>query len=40
MISLKNVDKYYNKGKENEIHVLNNVSFEFPKNIFLRRLDS
>lgn len=31
MISLKNVDKYYNKGKENEIHVINNISLELPE---------
>ncbi len=29
MISLSNVNKYYNEGKENEIHVLSNISLEF-----------
>jgi len=31
MISLKNLNKYYNKGKSNEIHVINNTSIDFPK---------
>jgi ABC-type lipoprotein export system ATPase subunit/ABC-type antimicrobial peptide transport system permease subunit len=31
MISLKNLNKYYNKGKSNEIHVINNTSLDFPK---------
>lgn len=26
MIEIKKVDKYYNKFKKNEIHVINNVS--------------
>ncbi len=29
MISLKNVDKYFNRHKKNEIHVINNTSLEF-----------
>ena len=29
MIKLNNVDKYFNKGKQNEIHVINNTSLEF-----------
>lgn len=31
MISLRNLNKYYNKGKSNEIHVINNTSLEFPE---------
>ena len=31
MISLKNVHKYFNKGRSNEIHVINNTSIDFPK---------
>ena len=31
MISLKNLNKYYNKGKSNEIHVINNTSLDFPE---------
>lgn len=31
MISLRNLNKYYNKGKSNEIHVINNTSIDFPK---------
>ena len=30
MIKLDHLDKYYNKGKSNEIHVINDVSVEFP----------
>ncbi len=30
MISLKNVEKYFFKGKQNEIHVINNTSLELP----------
>lgn len=30
MIKLENVNKYYNKKKSNEIHVLNNISLELP----------
>lgn len=30
MIKLTNLNKYYNKGKGNEIHVINDVSIEFP----------
>ena len=30
MIKLNNVNKYYFKGKENEIHVINNTSLDFP----------
>jgi len=31
MIKLKNVNKYFNKNRNNEIHVINNTSIEFPK---------
>ena len=31
MIRINGLDKYYNKGKKNEQHVLNNISLEFPK---------
>ena len=31
MISIKNLSKYFNKGKDNEIHVINNVSLELPE---------
>lgn len=30
MISLKNINKYYFKGENREIHVVNNVTLEFP----------
>ena len=30
MIKLNNVNKFYNKGKSNQIHVVNNVSLELP----------
>ncbi len=30
MISIRNAEKYYNKGKQNELHVLNNISLELP----------
>lgn len=30
MIKFNNLNKYYNKGKKNEIHVLKNISYEFP----------
>ena len=31
MIKLGNVNKFYNKGKSNQIHVVNNVSLELPE---------
>ncbi len=31
MISVQNLDKYFNKNKKNSIHVLNNISLEFPE---------
>ena len=31
MIRLVNVNKYFNRHKKNEIHVINNVSYTFPK---------
>ena len=30
MIKVKNINKYFNKNKRSEIHVLNNISIEFP----------
>jgi ABC-type lipoprotein export system ATPase subunit/ABC-type antimicrobial peptide transport system permease subunit len=30
MIRVEHLDKYFNKGKKNEIHVLNDVTLEFP----------
>lgn len=30
MIKISNLDKYYNKGKQNEIHVINDTSLELP----------
>ena len=30
MIKLKQINKYYNKGKENEIHVIHDVNLELP----------
>lgn len=38
MIKLKNVDKYFNKGKENQIHVINQTSLELPKQGFVTLL--
>ncbi|WP_051615840.1 ABC transporter ATP-binding protein/permease [Haploplasma modicum] len=31
MIKVNNLDKYFNKNKENSIHVIDNVNLEFPK---------
>ena len=31
IIRIRNAHKYYNKGKSNEIHVMNNVSLELPE---------
>lgn len=31
MISIKNIHKFYNKGKKNEIHAINDVSLELPE---------
>lgn len=31
MIKLNNLNKYYNKGKQNEIHVVNNIELELPE---------
>jgi ABC-type lipoprotein export system ATPase subunit len=31
MIKLNNINKYYNKDKLSEIHVLNNITLDFPK---------
>lgn len=30
MIKLRNLNKYYNKGKQNEIHVINEISLDLP----------
>ncbi|MBE6619490.1 MAG: ABC transporter ATP-binding protein/permease [Ruminococcaceae bacterium] len=30
MIRIKNLNKFFNKGRQNEIHVINNVDLEFP----------
>ena len=30
MIRIDKVNKYYNKGKKNQIHVINNTSIELP----------
>ena len=30
MIQIKNLQKYYNQGKKNEQHVLNDITLEFP----------
>ena len=35
MIKVEHLNKYYNKGKSNEIHVINDVSFEFPEKGFI-----
>jgi len=32
MIALNNVDKYFNKNKKNQIHVINNISLELENN--------
>ena len=29
MIKVNNLNKYYNKGRKNEQHVLNNINLEF-----------
>ena len=31
MISVKGLHKFFNKGKQNEIHVINDVSLELPE---------
>ena len=31
MISVKKLDKYYNRGRENQIHVINDLSVELPE---------
>ena len=31
MIKINKIDKYFNKGRQNEIHVVNNTSIEFPE---------
>ena len=32
MITVKNLEKYFNHGKKNELHVLNGINVEFPQN--------
>ncbi len=32
MVRLENVNKYFNKGRNNEIHIINNISLEFKDN--------
>ena len=31
MISIKGLNKFFNKGRQNQIHVINNVSLELPE---------
>ena len=31
MVKLENVNKYFNKKKKNEIHIINDTSIEFEK---------
>ena len=31
MITLKHIQKYFNKGRTNEIHVVNDTSLSFPE---------
>ena len=31
MIGIKSLHKFFNKGKQNEIHVINDVSLELPE---------
>ena len=31
IVRLTNADKYYNRGKSNEIHVIDNISLELPE---------
>ena len=35
MIKVSNLNKYYNKGRSNELHVINNVSLELPDKGFV-----
>ncbi|WP_282926400.1 ABC transporter ATP-binding protein [Helcococcus kunzii] len=35
MIKIKNLNKFYNRKKENELHVLKNLNFELYKNSFV-----
>ncbi len=35
MIKVNGLNKFYNKGKDNELHVINNVSIEFPDKGFI-----
>ena len=38
MIKLENINKYYFKGERHQIHVVNNVTLEFPKAGFVTLL--
>lgn len=38
MIQLKNVNKYFNKNRKNQIHVINNISLNLEKNGFIALL--
>ena len=31
MISIKNLNKFYNRGKQNQIHVINDVTLDLPE---------
>ena len=31
MISVKGLDKFFNRGKQNEVHVINDVSLTLPE---------
>ena len=33
MISIKNLHKFFNKGKQNEIHVINDITLDLPENV-------
>lgn len=35
MIEIKNLNKYYNQGKENELHVLKNLNFKLDSNEYI-----
>lgn len=35
MVKLKHINKYFNKRRNNEIHVINDISLEFKDNGFV-----
>ncbi|MDO4778404.1 MAG: ABC transporter ATP-binding protein [Tissierellia bacterium] len=35
MLKLKNINKYYNKNKDNELHVLKDLNFNLEENLFV-----